>query len=180
MLKDGHCSIWIVRNQQPRKKWAISEFQNSHLQNKDKGKTLSCENELYFHEIHSLSLKQRLGATRKCPLKPRVRYFFKTGRGGGYFTLFVDCKQSLFFSSDLERGAHGRASFGRRSRKNRGTRVAIPSRAISHARGHFMSRAFRSTGQEKREITGSLISTWMKLSLTPRLAYKGNGFERTV
>ena len=77
----------------------------------------------------------------------------------------LDCEQSLFFFRFSESNARARE---RRSRETRETRAAareekrvsffvpLPSRAISHARGHLRVSRFARRTTEKRETTRSL------------------------
>ena len=64
----------------------------------------------------------------------------------------VDCEQSLFFFSFSESNARARE---RRSRETRET--SLPSRAISHARGHLRVSRFARQTTEKRETARSLV-----------------------
>ena len=74
---------------------------------------------------------------------------------------------SLFFFRFSKGSARTRE---RRSRETRETRVAaffvpLPSRAISHARGHLRFSRFARRTTEKRETARSLLNTWPHLAL---------------
>ena len=68
----------------------------------------------------------------------------------------IDCEQ-LSFSSDLVRAMHARGS-GEAARRAKRGRQPLPSRAISHARGHLRVSRFAGRTTEKRETARSLAS----------------------
>ena len=75
----------------------------------------------------------------------------------------LDCEQSLFFFRFSESNARARE---RRSRETRETKAAVPlpSRAISHGRGHLRVSRFARQTTEKRETARSLIVIHLALT----------------
>ena len=62
----------------------------------------------------------------------------------------VDCEQSLFFFR------FGKGSARARERRSETRAAALPSRAISHARGHLRVSRFARRTTEKREAARGL------------------------
>ena len=72
------------------------------------------------------------------------------------FYVHEQTASSLSFSSDLVGAMHARGS-GEAARRAKRGRQPLPSRAISHARGHLRFSRFARRTTEKRETARSLV-----------------------